>query len=142
MEWAELWIHFVGISCHGFKICKVNVLIIKNYRSPHGFIVFLAVSIRTLCSQKPKKRKREVDRKNKETKKLCVQHSENFPFITMHLSCHHSNYGELTKNRPTFDVSFQSSLKINHMFITRLICIHWKSSQFLSLVSMVSVRNA
>ena len=49
------------------------MLIIKNYyRSPHGFIVFLAVSIRTLCSQKPKKRKREVDRKNKETKKtLC-----------------------------------------------------------------------
>ena len=94
---------FVGILCNGFEICKVNVLIIKNYyRSPHGFIVFLAVSIRTLCSQKPKKRKREVDRKNKETKKLCVQHSENFPFITMHLSCHHSNYGELTKNRPTF----------------------------------------
>ena len=94
---------FVGILCNGFEICKVNVLIIKNYyRSPHGFIVFLAVSIRSLCSQKPKKRKREVDRKNKETKKLCVQHSENFPFITMHLSCHHSNYGELTKNRPTF----------------------------------------
>ena len=98
-----MWIHFVGILCNGFKICKVNVLIIKNYyRSPHGFIVFLAVSIRTLCSQKPKKRKREVDRKNKETKKLCVQHSENFPFITMHLSCHHSNYWKLTKNSPTF----------------------------------------
>ena len=46
------------------------MLIIKNYyRSPHSFIVFLAVSIRTLCNQKPKKRKREVDRKNKETKK-------------------------------------------------------------------------
>ena len=60
------------------------MLIIKNYyRLPHGFIVFLAVSIRTLCSQKPKKRKREVDRKNKETKKLCAQNSENFPFITM-----------------------------------------------------------
>ena len=53
-------------------ICKVTVLISKNYyRSPHGFIVFLAVSIRTLCSQKPKKRKREVDRKIKQTKKLC-----------------------------------------------------------------------
>ena len=89
-------------------ICKVTVLISKNYyRSPHGFIVFLAVSIRTLCSQKPKKRKREVDRKIKQTKKLCVQHSENFPFITMHSSCHHSNYWELTKNRPTFVALFR-----------------------------------
>lgn len=60
-------------------ICKVTVLISRNYYcSPHGFIVFLAVSIRTLCSQKPKKRKREVDRKIKQTKKLCVQHSEKF----------------------------------------------------------------
>lgn len=54
-------------------ICKVTVLKSKNYyRSPHGFIVFLAVSIRTLCSQKPKKRKREVDRKIKQTKKLSI----------------------------------------------------------------------
>ena len=38
--------------------------------------------------------------------------------------------------------SFHSSPKINRMFITRLICIHSKSSWFLSLVSMDSVRNA
>ena len=50
------------------------MLIIKNYyRSPHGFIVFLAVSIRTLCSQKSQKRKREVDGKKQRNKKpLCL----------------------------------------------------------------------
>lgn len=60
----------VGMSCNGFKICKVNVLIIKKYyRSPHGSIVFLAISIRTLCSQKPKKKR---SRQKKQTnKKLC-----------------------------------------------------------------------
>ena len=48
------------------------LIIENNYRSPHGFIVFLAVSIRTLCRQKPKKRKREVDRKtNKQKKASC-----------------------------------------------------------------------
>ena len=37
---------------------------------------------------------------------------------------------------------FQSSPKINRMLITRLICIQWKSSRFLSPVSTVSARNA
>ena len=38
--------------------------------------------------------------------------------------------------------SFQSSPKISRMLITRLICIQWKSSRFLSPVSTVSARNA
>ena len=38
--------------------------------------------------------------------------------------------------------SLQSSSKINRMLITRLICIQWKSSRFLSPVSTVSARYA
>ena len=36
---------------------------------------------------------------------------------------------------------FQSSPKINHMFITRLSCIQWKTWRFLSPASTVSARN-
>ena len=38
--------------------------------------------------------------------------------------------------------SFQSFSKLNHMLITRLICIQRKSSRFLPPVSTVSARNA
>ena len=37
---------------------------------------------------------------------------------------------------------FQSFPKWNRMLLTRLICIQWKSSRFLSPVSTISARNA
>ena len=57
-----------------------------------------------------------------------------------------STWGKLRhcQNENVFNshASFQSSPKINRMLITRRICIQWKSSQVLSPVSTVSVRNA
>ena len=42
----------------------------------------------------------------------------------------------------TLNASFHLLLNINRMLITRFICIQWKSSRFLSPVSMVSAGNA
>ena len=45
------------------------------------------------------------------------------------------------KTSSTYMCTIQSSPKISHMLITRLICIQWKSSRFWSPVPTVSARN-
>ena len=47
-----------------------------------------------------------------------------------------------SENVINFHASFQSFAKMNRMLITRLICIKWKLSRYLSPVSTVSTRNA
>ena len=51
-------------------------------------------------------------------------------------------HGRKTLKRDKHGALFQSSPKINHMLITTLISIQWKSSRFLSPVSMVLAWNA
>ena len=71
------------------------------------------------------------------SKGLCSQGS----IVHNHTKIKGLNSGKIT-SLPNLHASFQSSKKINHNFITRLICIQWKSSRFLAPVSTVSASNA
>ena len=54
---------------------------------------------------------------------------------------HHCQTANTNANVINSMLRFQSSPKINHMFITRLSCIQWKTWRFLSPASTVSARN-